>query len=154
MLAQSTPVIRGSKEPAVEIGLRNSPQPPKKSPVRVLVVDDEPLVRWSVSETLAKEGYEISEAGDGASAIESFSHPGHADVVLLDLRLPDADDLHVLSAMRQLSPRTPVILMTAFESPQLLADARKLGVFAVLDKPFEMDALAPLVEHALDYRPS
>lgn len=139
--------------PGAHAAQRNSPQSTKKSPARILVVDDEPLVRWSVSETLTDEGYEVAEAGDGASAIQALSAAAHADVVLLDLRLPDCDDLHVLSALRRLAPTTPVILMTAYGTPESLTEARRLGAFAVLDKPFEMDALVPLVEHALDSRP-
>ena len=139
--------------PGDRVAARNSPPLSKKSAARVLVVDDEPLVRWSVSETLTDEGYEVAEAGDGASAIQALSAAAHADVVLLDLRLPDCDDLHVLSAVRRLVPSTPVIVMTAFGSPESLREARRLGAFAVLDKPFEMDALVPLVEHALDSRP-
>ena len=136
--------------PGERVAARNFPPLTKKSPVRVLVVDDEPLVRWSVSETLTDEGYEVAEAGDGASAIQALSVAAHADVVLLDLRLPDCDDLRVLSAVRRLVPGTPVIVMTAFGSPESLREARQLGAFAVLDKPFEMDALVPLVQHALD----
>ena len=75
-----------------------------------------------------------------------------ADVVLLDLRLPDSDDLRVLSAMRWLSPATPVILMTAHGSPGLLEQARQFGAFTVLDKPFEMNELARIVDGALDQR--
>ncbi len=115
---------------------------------RVLVVDDEPLVRWAVAETLADSGYQVLEAGDAKSALRLF--PGaHTDAVLLDLRLPDCDDLRVLSSIRQLSPSTPVIIMTAYGSPELIDEARKLGVFAVVDKPFELAEIAPLIEKAL-----
>jgi two-component system NtrC family response regulator len=153
MLAQTQAGISGSRAPGSLAAGRNSPSLTKKSPGRVLVVDDEPLVRWSVSETLTDEGYEVTEAGDGASAIQALSAAAHADVVLLDLRLPDCDDLRVLSAVRRLVPTIPVIVMTAFGSPESLREARRLGAFAVLDKPFEMDALVPLVEHALASHP-
>ena len=117
---------------------------------RVLVVDDESLIRWSLAETLAGSGYEVTEARDGASAIQAFaSSPGGTDVVLLDLRLPDSGDLRVLAAMRQLSPEVPVIVMTAFGTPELLTEALRLGAFAVIDKPFDMSAIRPLIERAL-----
>ena len=116
----------------------------------ILVVDDTRSMRKMVSAVLAGAGYEVAEAGDGASAIQALSAAAHADVVLLDLRLPDCDDLRVLSAVRHLVPGTPVIVMTAYGSPESLREARQLGAFAVLDKPFEMDALVPLVQHALD----
>jgi DNA-binding NtrC family response regulator len=133
----------------------NFPRWAKKSArARILVVDDEPLIRWAVAETLAERGYEVSEADDAASAMRACP-PGSqaADVVLLDLRLPDCDDLRVLSAIRRLSPHTPVILMTACGSPELFMEARRLGAFAIIDKPFEMGGLQPLVERALAARP-
>ena len=119
-------------------------------PHRVLVVDDERLTRWSVAETLAEQGYEVTEASDAASAIDAFHGCANdADVVLLDLWLPDSNDLRVLSAIRRRSPLTPVIVMTSYGSPEISEAARRLGAFAVIDKPFEMDALAPLVGRAL-----
>jgi DNA-binding NtrC family response regulator len=127
------------------------PHAAEKSPAaRVLVVDDESLVRWSLAETLGASGYEVSEAKDGASAIRAFaSLRGGTDAVLLDLRLPDVDDLRILAAMRQLSPKVPVIVMTAFGTPELLNEALRLGAFAVIDKPFDMSAVSPLIERAL-----
>ena len=119
-------------------------------PHRVLVVDDERLTRWSVVEILAEQGYEVTEASDAASAIDAFQGSvNDADVVLLDLWLPDSNDLRVLSAIRRRSPSTPIIVMTAYGSPELSEAARRLGAFAVMDKPFEMDALAPLVGRAI-----
>lgn len=115
---------------------------------RVLVVDDEPLVRWAVAETLADSGYDVLEAGDASSALKFFPGP-RPDAVLLDLRLPDCDDLRVLSAIRRLSPGTPVIVMTAFGTAELLDEARRLGAFAVVDKPFELNELPLLIERAL-----
>jgi len=116
----------------------------------VLVVDDEPLVRWSVAETLEDSGYRVTQAGDALSAFEALNGKGGAaDVVLLDLRLPDSSDLGVLSMMRRLSPTTPIILMTAYGSNALRAEARRRGAYAVIDKPFDMSTLPPLVSEAL-----
>jgi DNA-binding NtrC family response regulator len=116
---------------------------------RVLVVDDEALIRWSVAETLRDDGWQVTEAADAESALDVF--PDIADatgLVFLDLRLPDSDDLHVLAAMRQLSPETPVIVMTAHRTPELAETARTLGAFAVVDKPFDVRDLVPLAERA------
>jgi two-component system, NtrC family, response regulator AtoC len=118
----------------------------KSAATRVLVVDDEPLVRWSVSETLAGHGCEVVEAGNGKSALDAVSDRSRRiDVVFLDLRLPDCDDLQLLARMRRVSPMTPIILMTAHGTPEIAADAVRLGAIAVVDKPFEIDDLAPLV---------
>ena len=123
----------------------------KPTPLRILVVDDERLVRWSVGETLTDEGYDVREAGDAATALHELATAG-ADVVLLDVYLPDSDNLGVLAAMRRLSPGTAVILMTAHSSPALIERARRLGAFTVLDKPFELSNLRPLVECASSMR--
>ena len=114
----------------------------------ILVVDGEPLVRWSVCETLGESGYAMTQAGDARQALEAVKASG-ADVVLLDVPLPDSTDLGVVSIMRRLSPATKIILMTSYGSDALEKEARSRGAFGVLDKPFDMSALAPLVAEAL-----
>jgi two-component system C4-dicarboxylate transport response regulator DctD len=130
---------------------RDFAQTAKKSAhPRVLVVDDESLMRWSVAETLGASGYDVAEAEDAAGALQAVSKPASKTAaVLLDLRLPDSNDLGVLSAIRRLSPDTAVIMMTAHETPELGDQALKLGAFAVLHKPFEMGDLGQLVQRAL-----
>jgi DNA-binding NtrC family response regulator len=127
------------------------PRSLKKYPTgRVLVVDDEPLVRWSIAETLRAGGYEIAAAGDARSAIRAVLEPAPIpDAVLLDLRLPDCHDLGLLEALHQLLPFTPIILMTAFATPELADAARHLGAFAVLNKPFDLAELDRLLASAL-----
>jgi len=120
------------------------------TPLNVLVVDDEALVRWSVSETLTECGYCVTQASDALSAFEALkSLGGSADLVLLDLKLPDSSDLGVLSMMRRLSPATPVILMTVHGSEALTTEARARGAYSVINKPFDMSALPSLVHKAM-----
>lgn len=128
----------------------------KKSPmVRVLIVDDEPLIRWSLSETLMDRGFDVIEAGDGAGAVHVLTEPWRPiDVVLLDYRLPDTHDLALLATVRGLAPNAQVILMTAFGTPEVVKGALDLGAFRVLHKPFEMDDLASVVLEAHASRPS
>ncbi|MBZ5556263.1 MAG: response regulator [Acidobacteriia bacterium] len=125
---------------------------PKKSPsLKVLVVDDEPLMRWSVAETLTDCGYEVIETGDGRgakTAVGAASASHEFDVVLLDFRLPDSTDLSLLASIRKMSPHAQVILMTAFGTPEVVRGALDLGAFRVVSKPFEMDAVAELVAQA------
>ncbi|MGE5242729.1 MAG: response regulator [Betaproteobacteria bacterium] len=126
----------------------------KSSALRVLVVDDEPLIRWSLAETLLDSGHEVLEAGDARSAVEAVREaPFPVDVVLLDYRLPDSNDLGLLASLRRLSPETRVILMTAFGTPEVVQGALKLGAFSVVHKPLEMNDLATLVARAYDSRP-
>jgi DNA-binding NtrC family response regulator len=128
----------------------NLTQPAEKfPPPSVLVVEDEALMRWSVVETLTEQGWQVVEAADAASAMDAFHDIAGANgVVLLDLRLPDANDLQVLAMMRRQSPTTPVILMTAHSTPALVEAAQALGAWAVIAKPFDLNNLAPLVQKA------
>ena len=114
----------------------------RKHPQRVLVIDDEPLIRWSVCETLAELGLGVEQAGDAASALRQItSNPLPFDVILLDLLLPDMRDLSLMGTLRQLQPDASIILMTAYSTDDIVARAIALGGKGVLDKPFELGTL-------------
>jgi two-component system response regulator FlrC len=117
----------------------------EKSPFQVLVVDDESLIRWSLTEVLADSGYLVDEAGDGAAAVGLLSHGKRFDVVLLDYRLPDSNDLELLETIRRMSPASRVIMMTAFGTPEMVDGALKLGAERVVPKPFDVHDMARLV---------
>jgi DNA-binding NtrC family response regulator len=117
----------------------------KKAPRHVLVVDDEPLIRWSVAESLSDVGYDVEQAADAESALRIVTTTGAPfDVVVLDLRLPDMSDLSLLGTIRQLLPAASIILMTAFGTPEVIENAEKIGA-TVISKPFELDELTRLV---------
>ncbi|HEX8027621.1 MAG TPA: response regulator [Vicinamibacterales bacterium] len=117
----------------------------KNFPRHVLVVDDEPLIRWSVSESLSEIGLDVEEASTATAALRLVTTTALAfEVVVLDLRLPDMEDLSLLKTLRQLLPHATLILMTAFGTPEITAEAESLGA-AVLGKPFELDELKRLV---------
>lgn len=155
MLLDSGPKKPGVVVNAAAAELRDfSRSEQKVPPPRVLVVDDEPLIRWSLSETLADCGYQVEESGDGASARTAVKEaPREFDVVLLDLRLPDTEDLSLLKSLRGLSPHAQIILMTAFGTPEVVRSALDMGAFRVVSKPFEMDDVANLVAQAYAARP-
>jgi DNA-binding NtrC family response regulator len=126
------------------------PTAKKFAPRRLLVVDDEPLVRWAISETLGGPGFDIEEASDAQSAVRAlFGAGADPDVVLLDLRLPDSTDLKLLETVHRMAPGAVIILMTAFGTPDVYADAPRLGASLVLDKPFNVDELNDVVLRAL-----
>ncbi len=120
-------------------------RPARAAPLRALVVDDEPLIRWSVAETLAALHMAVDQAADGAGALDLVSRTPQAfDIVVLDLRLPDVSDLSLLRQIRQQLPLAFVVLMTAFGTAEIKAEALDLGAQAVLDKPFALEELGRL----------
>jgi DNA-binding NtrC family response regulator len=124
-------------------------------PLRILVIEDEPLIRWSIAETLAHEGHIVLEAANARTAVRAMkATPDTIDVVLLDYRLPDSNDLGLLADIRRLMPRSAVVMMTAHAAPEVTRDALDLGAYRVLDKPFDMDRLEALVREADSARPT
>jgi DNA-binding NtrC family response regulator len=118
-------------------------------PLRVLVVEDEALIRWSIAETLANGGHTVLEASSASTAMQAITETNDPiDVVLLDYRLPDSNDLRLLASVRRLSPESAVVLMTAHRTPELTKGALDLGAYRVMSKPFDMHGLDSLVRDA------
>ena len=114
----------------------------------ILVVDDEALIRWSLTERLKSEGYQVLDADTGASALEKI-HEG-VDLVLLDYKLPDTDGVSVLRKIKQHNQEILVILLTAYASVETAVEAMKLGAYHFANKPFNLDEVAVIVERALE----
>jgi two-component system, NtrC family, response regulator AtoC len=114
----------------------------------ILVVDDEPLIRWSLTERLTAEGYRVLEAETAADALAR--HEEGVDLVLLDYRLPDGDGLSVLKRIKARDPDTLVILLTAYSSVDRAVEAMKHGAYHYANKPFDLDEIALMVEKALE----
>jgi DNA-binding NtrC family response regulator len=122
--------------------------------LRVLVVDDEPLIRWSLAQTLEDGGDAVTEAESGEMAVHALTNAfPPPDVVLLDYRLPDSSDLGLLTTVRRLVPRSQVILMTAHCTPEVMSDALRLGAYRVIMKPFDLQTVAAFVHQAHASRP-
>lgn len=119
----------------------------------VLVVDDEALIRWSLSEGLTENGYAVTLAGTAAEARSALASFGDDPlVVVLDLRLPDMADLSLLRDIRAARPDAPVIVMTAFGTPEDARQAAALGAKEFIGKPFDVSEMVRLVESAWTQR--
>jgi two-component system nitrogen regulation response regulator GlnG len=120
-----------------------------KRALRVLVVEDERLIRWAIGETLTAKGHIVVEACDAASARQVMRDAtSPVDVVLLDYRLPDSNDFRLLDDLHRLSPVSVVVIMTAQNDPELTAAALDHGARRVLDKPFDLTTLDAAVRDA------
>jgi DNA-binding NtrC family response regulator len=125
----------------------------KDSSLRILVVEDELLIRWSIVETLGQNGHTVLEADTAAAAVVALQEGTEPiDVVLLDFRLPDSNDLTLLQNIRLLAPHAAVILMTAYGTPDVMRSALEQGAWCVMNKPFDMQDVAAAVLAAHEAR--
>jgi two-component system, NtrC family, response regulator AtoC len=114
----------------------------------ILVVDDEALIRWSLTERLKAEGYDVLEAETGRAALDKL--PEGVDLILLDYRLPDTDGVTVLRKAKEFDPDILVILLTAYASVETAVEAMKLGAYHFANKPFNLDEVSATVARALE----
>ena len=101
----------------------------------VLVIDDEAMIRLTLTAYLEDSGYRVLEAADGEEGVELFRRL-HPDIVLTDLRMPKLDGLGVIAVIKAESPATPVIAITGTGDPMAVHDTMALGAFGCLFKPF------------------
>ncbi|MEV0670292.1 ANTAR domain-containing response regulator [Mycobacterium sp. NPDC050441] len=118
------------------------------SPRRVLIAEDEALIRLDLAEMLREEGYEVvGEAGDGQEAVE-LAEALHPDLVIMDVKMPRRDGIDAASEIA--SKRiAPIVILTAFSQRELVERARDAGAMAYLVKPFSVTDLVPAIEVAV-----
>jgi response regulator NasT len=117
------------------------------SQVRVLIADDEPIIRLDLRQMLESLGYEVvGEAGDGKAAVE-LAREHKPDVCILDVKMPIMDGIEAVDIITD-ENIAPTILLTAYSDKELIDRARAAGVFAYLVKPFKPSDLAPSIEIA------
>jgi DNA-binding NtrC family response regulator len=117
----------------------------------VLIIDDDPLIRKTLSSHLAKKGFEVGLAEFGDEGIRIFSETW-PDLVILDIRLPDTDGIEVLRKIKEMNSRAYVLIMTAYDDMRTTVDAIKLGAFEYLVKPLNYIDLDLTVEKAIQVR--
>jgi DNA-binding NtrC family response regulator len=118
---------------------------------KILVIDDESIVRTSCSRSLTPEGYEVKLSQNGADAMKMLEEESF-DLVLTDLKMPDIDGIEVLKMIKQRWPQTEVIVVTGYQTVDTAVKSIKLGAFDYLEKPFTPDSLIAAVNNAMANR--
>jgi len=116
----------------------------------ILVVDDDFAHRTMLKTLISGWGYDVSEADDGATAINAVQS-GPFDLVLMDIRMVGVSGIEALEEMRRLNPALPIILMTAYASVETAVEALKKGAYDYLTKPLDFDELRLVLERGLEH---
>ena len=116
---------------------------------KVLVIDDERLIRWSLEEHLSQEGFEVFTAEDGEKGLKIVEEE-HPEAVFLDIRLPGMNGMEVLEKIKEIDKGTVVIMITAYGDVDTAVKAMKLGAFDYISKPFNLDEMVIILNKALE----
>lgn len=119
---------------------------------KILVVDDEPLIRNLLSEILKKEKYEVDLSGDGEEALQKVKADGRYACILTDVKMPQMDGLQFLKESHKVSPTTPVIVVTGAATVDIAVEALKHGAAALIEKPFNSEKVLNTLREILSLR--
>ncbi|HUX05702.1 MAG TPA: sigma-54 dependent transcriptional regulator [Acidobacteriota bacterium] len=119
--------------------------------IRILVVDDEMVVRDSLASWFEEEGYEVGTAASGKEALQRMQE-GSWDIGLLDIKMPGMDGLELQRKMKEIDPAVQIIIMTAYASVQTAVDALKDGAYDYIVKPFDPDQLVHIIRNATEHK--
>ncbi len=118
---------------------------------RILVVDDQEMMRDSLAANLAREGHEVVATGDGTVAVSRLEGSARFDLLITDLKMPKMTGIELLAEAKRIRPDMPVVLMTAFATVQTAVEAMKLGAYDYIQKPFDGDEIKHLVDRTLEH---
>ena len=117
----------------------------------ILVADDDASIRSLLKQLLSDEGYSVVEATTGTEVVDKVKDV-NPDLVIMDVRMPELDGIEALSKLKVSSPKTSVLIMTAFGSSNNAIRAMELGAFDYITKPFELDKISHTVKRVIEYR--
>jgi two-component system response regulator PilR (NtrC family) len=121
----------------------------KKHNGKILVVEDEKSMREVLKILLDGENYEVMTASDGLEGLSSLDKDIF-DLVITDMKMPKADGFQVLKKVKEISPDTIVIMITAFGTRETAIEAMKLGAYNYINKPFNIDEIRLIVKRAIE----
>ena len=124
--------------------------PQRRSPKRVIIVEDQKATAWALAESLTEDGYETLTAGSSEEALQLGLD--RCDVLITDLRLPGMNGIELMSAIKKTRGPLPSILITAYSSPDVLASAKRAGAIRCFSKPFNVEDIKQCLKKALKGR--
>ena len=116
---------------------------------KILVIDDEPLMREFIEEAMTRAGYRVVSSGNGVEGVEFIKNQPF-DLIITDLKMSPVDGMEVLGETVKISPETPVIIMTAYATIDTAIEALKKGAVDYLIKPFTPEVIEIAVKRVLD----
>ncbi|MBI5026796.1 MAG: response regulator [Nitrospirae bacterium] len=119
--------------------------------IKILVVDDEKLIRWSLGKALQTAGYDVDAATNGDEALQMMEKFRY-DIVVTDLRMPGLTGIELLKKIKEKGSVPPVIFVSAYLSNKVIDDAIQSGAFKCVSKPFQMENILHVVREALEFK--
>lgn len=126
-----------------------APDAARRAERRILVVDDEKNVRFTVAHALRSDGYTVDSAGSGTEGLDRTAGTRY-DLILVDLRMPGMTGIDMLRELRRRDPRMPAVIITAYGVPQQLVEAAELGAIDCIHKPFSIQTIRGVVREVLE----
>jgi len=128
----------------IVVGVTSTENPAAPANLRIVIAEDEALIRLDLAEMLEDAGYEVvAQAGDGAAAVEAIREH-RPDLAIMDIKMPEMDGLTAAKTVGE-ERIAPVVMLTAFSDKDLVERARDAGVMAYVVKPFSIDDLRPAI---------
>ena len=118
--------------------------------MKILLIEDEKITRITLTNTLRKEGFELTSCATGAEGMDKLQREAY-DLVITDLRLPKMNGIDILKAVKNQTPQTFVIIITAYASVETAVEALKIGAYDYLTKPFAPEKLIAMLKHIEHY---
>ena len=127
--------------------------PLKDPPIEIWIIDDDQSMRWVLEKTLSNNGYQVTAFESGSVALSSFKRTesgARPQLIITDVRMPGINGFELLKQIKNISPQTPIIVMTAYTDLDTTVQAFHEGAFEYLPKPFDIDDALELVARACE----
>ncbi len=116
--------------------------------VKILIVDDDPIVLTSCKRVLEAEGFEVCMVPSADKALEVMKNKTF-DILLIDVKMPERDGMYLMRAVKKQWPEVPIVVMSGYPTPETVAEGLKLGAEEFIAKPFTPDELLKIVRQVL-----